>query len=148
MVSKSTRLPFGVCLAMVMAASPALAAGRDRCGTRQVSEIEAAQVDERLKGYRAGNPGRGGAVTIPLWMHVISDGPGYENGDVPETMLREQVRVLNESFAGRTGGASSPFRFELAGVTGRRTPSGSTWGSRARPSAGPRRRCAREAPRR
>jgi hypothetical protein len=111
-------LPLVAAILLPLLAAPSVgAAGRDRCGTRQVSELEAAQVDEALERFRGDNPGRPGTVTIPVWMHVINQGAGYENGDVPETMLREQVRVLNESFAGRTGGAATAIRFELAGVT-------------------------------
>jgi len=32
-------------------------------------------------------------------------------------MIREQMRVLNDSFAGRTGGPVTPFRFDLQGIT-------------------------------
>ena len=101
----------------VLVAVPASAAGRDRCGTRQVTETEAAQIEQELDRFRSENPGRRDVVTVPVWMHVINQGTGYANGDVPDTMLREQIRVLNESFAGRTGGAAIGFRFELAGVT-------------------------------
>ena len=104
-------------LAVSLLAVPAAVAARDRCGARQVSEQEAAQVAEELARFRADNPGRRDVVTVPVWMHVINRGPGYANGDVPDTMLREQVRVLNESFAGHTGGAAASFRFELAGIT-------------------------------
>jgi hypothetical protein len=104
-------------VAVSVLALPSVAAARDRCGARQVSEQEAAQVAEELARFGADNPGRPGLATVPVWFHVINRGPGYANGDVPDTMLREQVRVLNESFAGRTGGAAAGFRFELAGIT-------------------------------
>jgi Pregnancy-associated plasma protein-A len=32
-------------------------------------------------------------------------------------MLRAQIKVLSDSFSGATGGAATPFRFELAGIT-------------------------------
>ena len=32
-------------------------------------------------------------------------------------MIRDQLRVLDESYTGRTGGAGSGFGFELAGIT-------------------------------
>jgi hypothetical protein len=114
---RSVRLSAVAACLSLLTASTASAAGRDRCGTRQVGELEAAQVEQELGRFRSDNPGRGGAATIPVWMHVINRGPGYANGDVPDTMLREQVRVLNLSFAGRTGGAAAGFHFELAGIT-------------------------------
>jgi hypothetical protein len=32
-------------------------------------------------------------------------------------MIRDQIRVLNESYNGRTGGANTGFGFDLVGVT-------------------------------
>ncbi|HYC88605.1 MAG TPA: zinc metalloprotease [Thermoanaerobaculia bacterium] len=84
-----------------------------RCGTRQLSDGEIAALE---KSVARGQKGKSSAV-IPVWVHVISAGPGYENGDVPETMIRAQMRVLNESFNGRTGGVNSGFAFDLAGIT-------------------------------
>ena len=87
---------------------------KERCGTRQPSLEEVEHIEQTIA--------RGGSrvktsVTIPVWIHVISGGPGFENGEVPEDMLRAQMRVLSDSFAGRTGGAGSGFGFQLAGVT-------------------------------
>ena len=84
-----------------------------RCGTRQLSDAEIAQLE---KSVARGQKGKTSAV-IPTWVHVISSGSGFENGDVPESMIRAQIRVLNESFNGRTGGANTGFGFELAGIT-------------------------------
>ena len=57
------------------------------------------------------------AVTIPVWVHVINKGSGFANGDLPEAMIRQQIRVLEDSYSGRTGGAGSGFDFQLAGIT-------------------------------
>jgi hypothetical protein len=108
---------FGFALAFVTA-SPALAAGgRDRCGTGNLDEREAAQVEAEIAAAQARGGGGPTAITVPVWFHVVNLGPGLENGDVPDTMIREQVRVLNESYAGRTGGAGTAFRFVLEGIT-------------------------------
>ncbi len=84
-----------------------------RCGTRQPSDAEISQIEQAVK---RGQKGKASAV-IPVWMHVINQGSGFANGDVPDSMIRDQIRVLNESFNGRTGGANTGFAFELAGVT-------------------------------
>ncbi|HET8798429.1 MAG TPA: zinc metalloprotease [Thermoanaerobaculia bacterium] len=84
-----------------------------RCGTRQLSDAEIAAVE---KAVARGGKGRTSAV-IPVWVHVINRGAGFENGDVPDSMIRAQMRVLDESFNGRTGGANTGFAFELAGIT-------------------------------
>ena len=106
-------------LAVALASSsPALAAsGRDRCGTGNLDEREMTQVDFDIRQLQARGGGGRATIEVPVWFHVINLGPGLANGDVPDTMIREQVRVLNESYAGRTGGAATPFRFQLAGIT-------------------------------
>jgi hypothetical protein len=58
-----------------------------------------------------------GAVTIPVYVHVINSGPGTANGDIATRRIIDEIRVLNASFSGATGGAPSRFRFELAGIT-------------------------------
>jgi len=85
----------------------------ERCGTRQLSDAEIAQLE---KSVARGQKGKASAV-VPVWVHVISSGEGFENGEVPDSMIRAQIRVLNESYNGRTGGANTGFGFELAGVT-------------------------------
>ena len=61
--------------------------------------------------------GKGGPkfkATVPVWMHVISDGAA---GNVSQKVIDDQLAVLNLAFAGFYGGAKSGFRFALAGVT-------------------------------
>lgn len=91
----------------VMASQP------QRCGTRQLSDAEIAAVE---KSVARGQKGKSSAV-IPVWVHVIAGGAGFANGEVPDSMIRDQMRVLNESFNGRTGGVNTGFAFDLAGVT-------------------------------
>jgi hypothetical protein len=57
-----------------------------------------------------------GTISIPVYFHVINQGPGLNNGDVPIRMLSKQIDVLNAAYGGETGGANTPFRFVLAGV--------------------------------
>ena len=94
-------------------AAPAFA-GNERCGTRVVTEDEAAAVEQEMqwKGRKSAP-----LTVVPTWVHVISRGAGFENGEVPDRMIAAQMKVLNESFAGYTGGAPTGFAFELAGVT-------------------------------
>jgi len=60
-----------------------------------------------------------GSVTINVYFHVIqqngtagSSGTGF----VPMSWINSQVNVLNQAYAGGTGGANTPFRFVIAGV--------------------------------
>jgi hypothetical protein len=105
-------------LGALSAASPALAAGgKDRCGTALLDVSEEARVDEDIRGFQHRAGGGPSDIVIPVWFHVINIGAGLENGDVSDTMIRDQLRVLNDSYAGRTGGARTPFRFTLEGIT-------------------------------
>ncbi len=53
---------------------------------------------------------------IQVIFHVISKGDSYEDGNVPDSQLIEQIDILNREFSGARGGAATPFRFELAGI--------------------------------
>jgi hypothetical protein len=61
-------------------------------------------------------------VNIPVIFHVISKGPSAEDGEVPDTMLNEQIAVLNRAYSGETGGVDTPFRFSLLGINRVRNP--------------------------
>jgi hypothetical protein len=67
--------------------------------------------------------GKGGPkfrATVPVWFHVISDG---QTGNVPQSVIDEQMSVLNLAFAAFYGGQRSGFSFRLAGVTRNDNPS-------------------------
>jgi hypothetical protein len=98
---------------------------RDRCATRHIDETTAVQYEQALNKFNSKrSPGqirKSGAVTIPVYFHVVNKGSGIENGDVPDKWLRDQVSVLNAAYAGAdpaavSTSANTPFRFELAGV--------------------------------
>ncbi|HET7706611.1 MAG TPA: hypothetical protein VFM36_11025, partial [Thermoanaerobaculia bacterium] len=96
--------------AQLFAAGPA----KDRCGTRQPSDEEIAAIETAIKKTH----GHGKAsVTIPVYLHIIMAGEGFENGDLTPSMIQMQMKVLNDSYSGKTGGAPTGFAFELVGVT-------------------------------
>ena len=99
-----------------------------RCATRHVDEIEADEIEAKLRGNRGGNNGGGngeeaakppapGLVTIPVYVHVINKGRGIANRDVSNKMIDDQIDVLNDAHNGGSGGAQTQFQFSLAGVT-------------------------------
>ena len=108
---RATRIAI-LAVSLCLATAPLFAQGRT-CGTRQVDSLEAAEVQRRLDR----NAGRGRAEHIPVWVHVISAGPGFENGEVPDSMIRNQVKALDDTFSGKVGGVFTGFTFDLAGVT-------------------------------
>ncbi len=62
----------------------------------------------------APNVPAGFTVTIPTYVHVITDGA---TGNVTNAQITRQMTVLNLAFAGFYGGANSGISFQLKGVT-------------------------------
>ena len=88
---------------------------KERCGTRQPSDEEELQIEQRISRVR-GRAARA-EQTVQVWVHVITRGAGFENGELSDQRIRSQIQVLEDAFGGRTGGAGTGFGFELAGVT-------------------------------
>jgi Pregnancy-associated plasma protein-A len=109
------KVKLGVTLVvLLLAVSPLYAGGQpERCGTKQPGDEEIAQIEAAVK---RGQKGKTSAI-IDVWVHVVSGGSGFANGELTDTMIREQMRVLADSYNGRTGGANTGFGFELAGIT-------------------------------
>ena len=104
-----------LCVLLLVLASLPLSADPSviRCGTKQLSDAEIATLEAQVDRGKKGKT----SDVIPVWFHVISMGPGFANGEVPDSMIRDQMKVLNDSYNGRTGGANTTFGFDLAGVT-------------------------------
>ncbi|GIH06490.1 zinc metalloprotease [Rhizocola hellebori] len=56
-------------------------------------------------------------ITVPVAVHVIRRGAGRANGDIPDSMIQNQISVLNQSFGTGTGGAETGFRFALQSIS-------------------------------
>jgi hypothetical protein len=117
----SALVPFGL-------ADAAQAQARHRqCGAPVLSAAEKERVEAgtraRMFALDVSAARAAGTVTIPVWFHVVRQGSGLANGDVPTSMLNDQIQVMNDAFSGVTGGANTPFRFQLAGVKRRLEPS-------------------------
>lgn len=95
--------------------------GRRVCGTLDLAEHEQEAIQARLSFDEkiAGGPANlaAGSVTIPVYFHVINNGTGIANGDIPQTQIDAQLKVLNDAYSGATGGFNSAYRFSLAAVT-------------------------------
>lgn len=91
-----------------------------RCATPDVSEEEQAAVDQQLRQFNALRGGAvqrdPGSVTVEVYWHVINQGAGIVNGDIPLSQIEASINVLNESYSGATGGTSTPFHFVLMEV--------------------------------
>jgi hypothetical protein len=94
----------------------------NRCQTEELEpgvmeriEGELERFKKEMGGVEALRPA--GSVVVEVWFHVINRGSGISNGDIPQSQIDAQMSVLNNAFAGATGGVDTPFRFVLAGVT-------------------------------
>ena len=59
--------------------------------------------------------GRGFSATVPVYVHVVT--PDGVTGNLPDRIIRDQIRVLNSTFGGFEGGFATGFDFTLAGIT-------------------------------
>ncbi|HXG58462.1 MAG TPA: zinc metalloprotease [Thermoanaerobaculia bacterium] len=89
-----------------------------RCGTKHPTDEEAALIESYTRSMSAV---RGGgatvdaiAATINVYVHVIYSSTG--EGNISDTMIHNQIRVLNESFGGMTGGVATRFQFNLVSI--------------------------------
>lgn len=93
------------------------------CGTENPTPEELARVEREVDARVGASNALAaalratGAVSVPVWVHVVSQGPSIADGNVSQAMIDAQLQVLNDAYAGRTGGAPTPFTFTLAGVT-------------------------------
>jgi len=110
---KRSLAPFLALFVCIVVAVPVFAGSPNRCGTKALTQAEESAMELEMQG----NSGRTlPLAVIPIWFHVINIGPGFENGDVPDKMIRDQVTAMNETFAGERGGANTGFQFTLAGI--------------------------------
>jgi Pregnancy-associated plasma protein-A len=80
----------------------------DWCRTPELSDWEREDIERHVaarlaeKGARKPGGGGGGPTvtggTIDVYFHVINEGTGTANGDVPATQIADQMAVLNAAF--------------------------------------------------
>lgn len=97
------------------------AGGHTRHDPNQLTARQAAERELDLADALKQRAGKGpviSAVTIPVVVHVISEDSTRAGGSIPDSMITAQITVLNDAYAGRTGGAGTPtgFSFQLASI--------------------------------
>jgi len=81
-------------------------------------EIKEPVIDEPVASLPVSAKGKGSSkfkATVPVYFHVIS--PDGVIGNVTQTQIDDQIRVMNLAYTGSYGGAKTGFTFSLAGVT-------------------------------
>ncbi len=86
--------------------------GKIRCGTKDLDEATARAADDYARAMFAqvGGSRAAGAAAIPVYWHVINNGSGIANGDIPTSQINDQISVLNAAYAG------AGYSFALAAV--------------------------------
>jgi hypothetical protein len=84
--------------------------GRDGAAREKDTGQQHKDLPARAKGKAPANFG----VTVPVWVHVITDGAV---GTLTSQQINAQIAVLNDGFGGDEGGDDTGFSFTLAGVT-------------------------------
>ena len=85
------------------------------CKTRTPSASEAIAVDTAVGGGETDlRPTLPGPVTIPVYTHIITNNQGQ--GDITDAQVEAQIDVLNQAYAGATGGVETKFSFVNAGI--------------------------------
>lgn len=91
------------------------------CATETPSESEVLRIEADLTSRSGGGVAHRPGTVINVYVHVITNGTA---GQVSSGAIENQINVLNDSFAGSTGGAVTQFEFVLAGTT---TTNNSSW---------------------
>jgi hypothetical protein len=71
--------------------------------------------DAEIEGPAPAVPKRFSA-TVPVYVHVINQGPTLADGNVPDSQIQRQIAVLDQTFGGMRGGADTGFDFVLRGI--------------------------------
>ncbi|MBN8230467.1 zinc metalloprotease [Corallococcus macrosporus] len=88
------------------------------CATVELTADEKLEVDAAIAARGVSAKRAVGSVDVPVYFHVIRQGTGIANGDIPDSQITAQMNVLNAAYS------NTPFKFTLAG-TDRTT--NSTW---------------------
>jgi hypothetical protein len=84
------------------------------CGFVDHDVAEMARIDDDVSRYLADHKddlvGNVTGGTIPVYWHVIRNGTGIANGDIPDSQITAQINVLNSAYA------STGWQFTLAAI--------------------------------
>ena len=87
------------------------------CATRDLSQAEQDLVTATLRETRS-QLAANGSITINVYWHVINNGTGIANGDIPQSQIDSQISVLNAAYANtpvqvRAGGRGPHHQLQL-----------------------------------
>jgi hypothetical protein len=91
------------------------------CSTYEPSDLEVEAIDAYTESVmeQLRTSGRqletNAAVIVPVYFHIITNTSGV--GNITDARVAAQIAVLNDAYAGLTGGVNTNFQFVLAGIT-------------------------------
>jgi pregnancy-associated plasma protein-A len=97
---------------------PTQQATKSGCATVDLTEAEKTTVEQAISGRVQAAARANGSVNFKVYWHVINNGTGLANGDIPQSQIDSSIAVLNAAYR------NTPFTFSLASVD--RTTN-STW---------------------
>jgi uncharacterized protein YcfL len=80
------------------------------CATVDLSEAEKTAVEQTISDRVRSQARANGSVNVKVYWHVINNGTGISNGDIPQTQIDASISVLNNAYR------NTPFTFTLVGV--------------------------------
>ncbi|MEV0004232.1 zinc metalloprotease [Micromonospora sp. NPDC050980] len=87
----------------------------------RAADLAAAQRERA--NFRTGAVTPLATVTIPVVVHVIQENSTRAGGNIPDSLINQQISVLNQSYSGSTGGAATAFSFQLTKINRVTNPS-------------------------
>lgn len=77
-----------------------------RCATKKLSKYEIADIEQQVAIFKENQKAANGGVesnvtggSINVYWHVIRQGTGLANGDIPTSQITDQMNVLNNAYA-------------------------------------------------
>ncbi|WNG61350.1 zinc metalloprotease [Archangium gephyra] len=89
---------------------PTQQATKSGCATVDLTEAEKATVEQAISGRVKAAARANGSVNFKVYWHVINNGTGIANGDLPQSQIDSSIAVLNAAYR------NTPFTFTLASV--------------------------------
>lgn len=88
--------------------TPQVSSEFQHCATPVHAELEAEAFQKTLNSVSyANNPG---TVTINVYWHVVNNGSTVALGNITDQMIADQIKVLNDAYAGVARAARAPTR--------------------------------------
>ena len=88
-----------------------------RCATKKLTEYEVADIERQISVFKENQKAANGGVendvaggAINVYWHVINNGSGIANGDIPSSQITASIDVLNSAYA------ATGWSFTLAGT--------------------------------